>query len=130
MALWTPADLGAKLIAWYDVSDAATITQSAGAVSQINNKKSGATTHLTQASGAAQPAYSTTSFPGSKPGITLVSGKWLENTSFGLATDTKVNTFAIATMNTGASAFGRLVALATAAAGDTGTAGLIPICRN
>ena len=34
---WTPIDL-ADLLAWYDASDAATITESSGAVSQWNDK--------------------------------------------------------------------------------------------
>lgn len=48
-AAWTPASLGG-LVAWYDASDAATITSSAGLVSQWNDK-SGNARHVTSSGG-------------------------------------------------------------------------------
>lgn len=45
----------AGLVAWFDASDTSSITNAAGAVSQWNDK-SGNNNHLTQATGAAQPA--------------------------------------------------------------------------
>lgn len=54
--LWVPTDLGANLIAWYDASNAASIIQSGGAVSQWSDL-SGNGHHLTQATGANQPTY-------------------------------------------------------------------------
>lgn len=52
-AAWTPASLP-NLVAWYDASDTASITQSSGAVSQWNDK-SGNLRHLLQGTGARQP---------------------------------------------------------------------------
>lgn len=64
---WTPADdLSSALGLWFDAQDAATITQSAGNVSQWSDK-SGANRHAVQATGAAQPAYQATGFDGSHP---------------------------------------------------------------
>lgn len=54
---FTPASL-AGLAAWYDASDAASITSSAGAVSQWNDK-SGNARHLVQATGTKQPTTGT-----------------------------------------------------------------------
>lgn len=53
VAPFSPSDI-AGLALWLDASDAATITQSAGAVSQWNNKVSG-WSHAIQASGVNQP---------------------------------------------------------------------------
>ena len=52
MALWTPAST--TTAAWFDASDASTITESGGAVSQWNDK-SGNSYNLAQGTGAAQP---------------------------------------------------------------------------
>ena len=51
---WTPTDLGASLYAWFDASDAATITASGGRVSQWKDK-SGAARHVAQDTGSQQP---------------------------------------------------------------------------
>lgn len=51
---WTPASLP-NLVAWYDASNAGSITQSGGFASQINDL-SGNGYHLTQGTGASQPA--------------------------------------------------------------------------
>lgn len=54
---WTPSSLS-TLSLWLDADDAATITQSSGAVSAWNDK-SGNAYHVTQATGANQPSYVT-----------------------------------------------------------------------
>lgn len=51
---WTPASLP-NLVAWYDASDAATITASAGRVSTWTNKANPGTFDLVQATGGNQP---------------------------------------------------------------------------
>ena len=56
---WSPSDLGADLLAWYDASDAGTVTESAGSVSQWDDK-SGNNRHVSQGSGANQPTYNGT----------------------------------------------------------------------
>lgn len=56
-AAFVPTDI-AGLVAWYDASDAATITSSGGAVSQLSDK-SGIGNHLTQGTGAKQPTTGT-----------------------------------------------------------------------
>ena len=53
-AAWTPALT--TTLAWYDASDAATITSASNLVSAWNDK-SGANKHLTQATAADQPQY-------------------------------------------------------------------------
>lgn len=53
-AAWTPASLG-SLVAWYDASDAATITSSAGRVSQWADK-SGNARHVTQSDSSLRPS--------------------------------------------------------------------------
>ena len=54
---WTPASLG-TLAAWFDASDAATITSSAGLVSQWSDK-SGLARHVTQATDIRKPKTGT-----------------------------------------------------------------------
>lgn len=68
-AAWTPASLSTLPAIWFDAQDGATITQSGGNVSQVSDK-SGNALHATQATGANQPAYSSTGFDGSRAGIT------------------------------------------------------------
>lgn len=62
--------LGAKLFAWYDAQDAASITQSSGAVSQWTDK-SGNGNNATQGTAGNKPSYSATGWNGTKPGITF-----------------------------------------------------------
>jgi hypothetical protein len=79
---WTPPSV-AGLAWWYDASDAASITASAGAVSQWNDK-SGNARHLTQATGSIQPSTGTrtinaknvidNTIPGG--GGTMATGSW------------------------------------------------------
>jgi hypothetical protein len=54
MALWTPAEITTAL--WLDAADAATITESGGAVSQWDDK-SGNLRHVSQGTSASQPGY-------------------------------------------------------------------------
>ena len=54
--LWTPADI--STIAWYDANDVATITESAGLVSQWDDKSTNGY-HMVQGTGSKQPAYTT-----------------------------------------------------------------------
>ncbi|HEX5791201.1 MAG TPA: InlB B-repeat-containing protein [Luteolibacter sp.] len=58
---WTPASISTA--AWYDAADAASITHSAGEVSQWNDK-SGNARHLLQASSTNRPIYGATSWNG------------------------------------------------------------------
>jgi len=60
-ALWTPADI--TTAAWFDASDASTITASAGSVSQWDDR-SGNGNHVTQATGSSQPATGSASLNG------------------------------------------------------------------
>jgi hypothetical protein len=80
-AAWVPTSLSG-LLGWWDSQDAASITQSGGAVSQWNDK-SGNGKHVVQATGANQPAYSATGMDGSRPAISVTTtSKLLDNTSF------------------------------------------------
>lgn len=55
---------------WLDAEDSSTITQSAGKISQWNNKSSLSTSNAVQGNVSQQPNYDTTSFPGK----TVVTG--------------------------------------------------------
>src|SRR5258706_12126795 len=68
-AAWTPASVTTAF--WYDASNAGSITQSGGTVSQWNDL-SGNARHLTQATTALQPTY-TASALNSKPGIHFIN---------------------------------------------------------
>ena len=59
--LWTPAQISTE--AWFDAGDSGTITESAGAVSQWDDK-SGNGYHMTQGTGADQPLTGTRSLGG------------------------------------------------------------------
>lgn len=59
LSAWTMAAFGSSLAIWYDVSDAATITQSGGLCSALADK-SGNSRNASQANGTKQPAYSLT----------------------------------------------------------------------
>ena len=73
---WVPTDLGADLHNWWDADDAATITIATG-VSQWDDKGTLAD-DVTQGTAASQPAYSTTSWEGTRPGISFDgSNDWL-----------------------------------------------------
>lgn len=61
-ATWTPASVSGLRL-WLDPSDAASITQSGGLVSQINDK-SGNGFHMVQATGPAQPTTGTRTING------------------------------------------------------------------
>lgn len=67
------------LVAWYDVTDAASVTQIAGLVSQLNDK-SGNGYHLVQATGGNQPTYTSTGGANNKAHIIFTSGKTLAKT--------------------------------------------------
>lgn len=53
---WTPASLGASLTAWYDPSDASTVTLNGNTVAQLADK-SGNNVPVTQGTQASQPLY-------------------------------------------------------------------------
>jgi hypothetical protein len=104
---------GASLVAWYDASDAASITQSAGAVSQWDDK-SGNGYHLKQATGSRQPVYSVTGLGGTKPSISFTNTGGAEDF---LATDVdtvagNVSSFAaffVGRINSGSASNGRIL---------------------
>lgn len=68
---WTPANLGAKLLAWWDISDAGSRTlDGSSKVSQLDDL-SGNANHLTQASAGLRPLYSATSWNSVAAGMTF-----------------------------------------------------------
>lgn len=82
-AAFVPTDISG-LQAWYDASDAASITDSGGAVSQWNDK-SGNTRHLVQATGGAKPTTGSATLNG-KNVLALDGGDhllYLGNTAIG-----------------------------------------------
>jgi hypothetical protein len=101
---------GSDLHAWYDASDAASITEAAGAVSQWNDK-SGNAFHLAQGTGAKQPAYSATGLGSAQPAITF------DGSGDELQTTTDAFTFPAATSEFAAFLVGRLLVGANGYAG-------------
>jgi hypothetical protein len=78
-AAFSPADI-AGLVAWYDASDAGSITESGGLVSQLDDL-SGNGYHLTQGTGANQPSTGTrTMGTEALNAIEFASGKYLSRT--------------------------------------------------
>jgi hypothetical protein len=76
---WTPAEIATQL--WLDASDASTITESEGSVSQWDDK-SGNDNHATQGSASQQPTYATwQDLPAVEIVRTGVSGDMLETSS-------------------------------------------------
>jgi hypothetical protein len=67
--VWTPSIIVGSTALWLDAADAATITQSSGAVSAWRNKGVDGSS-WDQATGLAQPSFSATGFDGIRPAIT------------------------------------------------------------
>lgn len=69
--LWTPADLAVAPYAWYDASDAATLTLSGSNVVSIADKSGNS--RLPLLGSAVNPTYGATVFPGGLPGVATSS---------------------------------------------------------
>ena len=68
---WRPTQAtSATCIGWYEVRSGL-VTESAGACSQVNNRIPGGANPQVQATGGAQPAYSATSWDGSRAALTF-----------------------------------------------------------
>src|SRR5262245_31893093 len=65
---FTPASLGASLLAWWSADRGDLITQSGGVVSSW---KDSVAAYDCTAAGSVQPAYSATGWKGASPGITF-----------------------------------------------------------
>lgn len=76
-ALWTPAQLGAAVVGWWDASNFATITQVGGLVSAWASLAGGITAN---AAGAQRPTYSGTARNG-KPGLTFAGAQIMNMSS-------------------------------------------------
>jgi hypothetical protein len=81
-SLWNPSLMTS--VGWYDADDSSTITESAGAISQWDDK-SGNDNHAVQGVGSKQPIYNA-SDPvfGGKPSILGVLGDYLETPSMSI----------------------------------------------
>ena len=124
---FSPTQL-ANLFAWFDASDAATITESSGAVSQWSDK-SGNARHVTQSTAGAKPTYSATGLAGTQPGITFDGGDKLENTTFTLASGTLIHAFVVM-RPTGSTSYARVISFVGASGADFQSNGYIPVLRN
>ena len=76
---WSPASLGTSLALWYDAADVASINQSAGIVSQWNDK-SGNGRHLAESNNTYKPTYTANILNG-KGGIDFYLNKGLFSTT-------------------------------------------------
>jgi hypothetical protein len=112
-----PSDLGSSVLrAWYKADDAATITSSAGAVSQWDDK-SGNANHVTQATAGLKPTTGTQTI-NAKNVLDFDGGDSLSKTSGAVLPDNSPGfTIAVVAKYDSASAAGFLVFPITAAAG-------------
>jgi hypothetical protein len=117
---WLPTDLGADLLAWYDVSDSGSFTNDGGGLISQWNDLSGNAMHLTT-SGAARPTYGATSFNTSYPGLLFSGSQTLNKSSFGGTAGAVLSVFMVGQMNSGTEAFGRAISYSTGGSDHTGT---------
>lgn len=89
---WTPYLI--DTIGWWDPSDTDTITDSGGAVSQVDDK-SGNGIHLTQTRGSAQPTTGTRNMNGLNI-LDCDGGDWMEKTSFPVPASGDISFFLVA----------------------------------
>lgn len=94
-ANFVPTDISG-LILWLDASDTSTITESSGAVSQIDDK-SGEDNHFTQATGGQQPTTGTTTI-NSLNALQFDGGDYMKHESMGYPTSGVI--FMVAKVNT------------------------------
>jgi hypothetical protein len=97
---WSPLDLGAKLLAWYDPDDISTLFQTEDTSSPVTtngqnvgrvNDKSGNGLHLTQTTAGSRPVYNTTGLGASSPSIDFDgSADYLFNSAVSLGTTDKL----------------------------------------
>jgi hypothetical protein len=129
---WSPILLGNRLRAWYDVNDAATVTNVSGACSNLADK-SGWGNHLSQGTSGNRPAYSATGFQG-KGGLTFTgsSDHYLSNAAFYHGASPYVYCFAACQWDSsGFDNYGRLVAFRSAgSANDHDNTASWIICRD
>jgi hypothetical protein len=86
--LWTPAEI--STVFWLDAAESSTITISTGVSTWADRKGGGV--NATQATGANQPSYSSTLFPGNLPGVLFdgsndtleISTTAMQNTTHGV----------------------------------------------
>lgn len=104
---WSPTDMGADLLGWYDAQDSGSLTLSGSDVTQWNDK-SGNSMHLTQGTAGRYPQYSATSFNSSYPGLTF-SDDYMEKSSYGLTSGAVCAAFIVCTMTTNCDTYGRAV---------------------
>jgi hypothetical protein len=109
---WTPADLGADLVGWYDASDSGTLTLSGSEVTQWDDK-SGGGYDLSQGTSARRPIYGATSFNSSYPGLTFNTSSLATGVGAfaGFNTITSFSVFFVCTVTSGIAGGGRLISL-------------------
>jgi hypothetical protein len=109
---WTPADLGADLLGWWDASNSGSLTLSGADVTGWNDL-SGSGNHLTQGTATRYPQYSATSFNSSYPGLTFDgSNDVLLKSSAAGTTGNILCCFAVARLDSGGASSGRLFSYA------------------
>ncbi len=129
---WSPADLGADLIAWWDASNTGSLTLSGSEVTQWNDL-SGNARHVSQSIAGRYPVYSATAFNTSYPGLNYVdSDDSLISAAFTGSAGTVLAAFAVARLDSGAPSNARLISWGLGFPGDdVATSSVAPlICRN
>lgn len=116
---WTPASLGAKLVAWYDGTDAASMTTSTSLISQWNDK-SGNARHLT-ASGSERPTLTAAAVNG-KSAVTW-SGAGTRMAATWSYTGSTVGGAVSLKMTASSDADARVISLTTGTSADWNSAG-------
>jgi hypothetical protein len=135
-AAWTPASLGANLIAWYKAdtgvyNDAGTTPATNGQTVQQWNDQSGHGYHLNQAVSGDRPTFQSTGFNGAQ--TVSFATQFMSTTADAVALGgTTLSVFAVGQMLTGTASYGRAVSfLGTGAVNDyDNTASVAAILRN
>lgn len=103
-ALWTPSNLGAALVAWWDPSDTAHITFNTGTVASWVDRAGG--NALIQATGANQPGWSATALNGA-PGLTFNGSQAVRAATTTLPSGTAASTISVSAQLTVNASFQR-----------------------
>lgn len=108
---WTPAKLGANLLTWYDASIAGSLSLSSSDVNTWADLGGGG--HTLSSAVAHKPTFSATGLNG-RPAVMFSQslGTWLDSVAnaLSLGTTAAMSFYALALMNSGTAAFGRLAA--------------------
>lgn len=113
---WTPLELGANLVAWYDGSDSSTVTLTSSKISQLNDK-SGNANHVSQGTAANRPTILSANQNGLDV-MSFASNGFLEGTLATGFTGTAASCFAVVKPGSNAASYARAVSIGKTTGND------------